>query len=100
MPGIAAPYLANDPRGFARFDSDIQFFSSFAFGYDTVVSWFAAEEISRGFFFLATTAARGRALANLGQPSRGNLIGAFLVDGVTAYDDGPDGPEERRQQCN
>jgi hypothetical protein len=65
MPGIAAPYLANDPQGFARFDSDIQFFSSFAFGYDTVVNWFAAEEISRGFFFLTTTAARGRALANL-----------------------------------
>ena len=45
MPGILAPYSANDPQGFARFDSDIQFFSNFAFGYDAVVNWFAAEGI-------------------------------------------------------
>jgi hypothetical protein len=33
MPGTAAPYLANTPRKFMRFDENLQFFVNFPFGY-------------------------------------------------------------------
>jgi hypothetical protein len=50
MPGIRVPYLNNDPQAFAHFDSDIQFFSSFAFGYTAAVNWFAAEGVPLSAF--------------------------------------------------
>jgi hypothetical protein len=50
MPGIQVPYLNNDPQAFARFDSDIQFFSNFAFGYTAAVDWFAAEGLPLSAF--------------------------------------------------
>jgi hypothetical protein len=50
MPGIQMPYLNNDPQAFVRFDSDIQFFSSFAFGYTAAVNWFAAEGLPLSVF--------------------------------------------------
>jgi hypothetical protein len=46
MPGIAGPYVRNDPQGFARFDTDLQFFSHFPFGYEVVgLNWFSADGI-------------------------------------------------------
>jgi hypothetical protein len=46
MPGITAPYTANAPQSFARFDTDFPFFTSFPFGYRlTNMNWFAADGI-------------------------------------------------------
>ena len=46
MPGISAPYSANDWQQVARFYSDMPFFTSFPFGYQlTAMNWFAAEGI-------------------------------------------------------
>jgi len=45
MPGVDGAYTNNDPQGFTRFDSDIQFFTSFPFGYTAAVDWFAADGI-------------------------------------------------------
>ncbi len=50
MPGIQGPYTSNDPQAFARFDSDIQFFPNFSFGYTATVNWFAAEGIPLSTF--------------------------------------------------
>ena len=48
MPGISAPYTANVPQPFDRFDTDFPFFVSFtSFGYRlTAVNWFSADGIS------------------------------------------------------
>jgi hypothetical protein len=46
MPGLSAPYTANAPQSFTRFDTDLPFFSSFPFGYRlTNMNWFAADGI-------------------------------------------------------
>jgi hypothetical protein len=47
MPGIKNPYVKNDAQKFARFDSDLPFFRSFAaFGYEqTNLNWFSADGI-------------------------------------------------------
>lgn len=46
MPGISAPYTANVPQSFNRFDTDFPFFVNFPFGYrQTAVNWFAADGI-------------------------------------------------------
>ncbi|MDA8402700.1 MAG: PKD domain-containing protein [Desulfobacteraceae bacterium] len=46
MPGISAPYTANVPQSFNRFDKDFPFFINFPFGYrQTEVNWFAADGI-------------------------------------------------------
>jgi len=46
MPGITAPYTANVPQPFARFDTDLPFFASFGFGYRlTNMKWFAGDGI-------------------------------------------------------
>ena len=45
MPGVDGAYTFNDPQGFTRFDSDIQFFASFPFGYTATPNWFAADGI-------------------------------------------------------
>ena len=42
MPGIAAPYSANDPQGFALFVRTQPFFTTFPFGYSANVDWFEA----------------------------------------------------------
>jgi len=46
MPGITAPYSANTPQRFNRFNSNYPLFKNFSFGYtQTGVNWFAAEGI-------------------------------------------------------
>jgi len=46
MPGVSAPYTANVPQTFKRFDTDLPFFASFPFGYRlTNMNWFAADGI-------------------------------------------------------
>ena len=46
MPGITAPYTANVPQSFKRFDTDFPFFAAFPFGYRlTNMNWFAADGI-------------------------------------------------------
>jgi hypothetical protein len=46
MPGVLAPYAANTPQPFARFDTDFPFFVSFPFGYRLAsMNWFAADGI-------------------------------------------------------
>jgi hypothetical protein len=46
MPGITAPYAANIPQLFTRFDTDFPFFVNFSFGYRlTSMKWFAADGI-------------------------------------------------------
>jgi hypothetical protein len=46
MPGITAPYNANVPQAFKRFDTDFPFFAAFPFGYRlTDMKWFAADGI-------------------------------------------------------
>lgn len=46
MPGVSAPYTANVPQSFTRFDTEFPFFVNFSFGYrQTGVNWFAAEGI-------------------------------------------------------
>lgn len=46
MPGNAAPYSANAPQVFKRFDSRLPFFINFPFGYTlSNVNWFAADGI-------------------------------------------------------
>jgi hypothetical protein len=46
MPGIADPYLANDPQHFDRFDTTVPFFIDFPFGYTlTDMSWFAVDGV-------------------------------------------------------
>ncbi|MFP5213219.1 MAG: cytochrome C, partial [Acidobacteriota bacterium] len=46
MPGTSAPYSANVPQAFKRFDTDLPFFTSFPFGYRlTNMNWFAADGI-------------------------------------------------------
>jgi hypothetical protein len=42
MPGIAAPYSANNPQGFALFVGKQPFFTTFPFGYSANVDWFEA----------------------------------------------------------
>jgi hypothetical protein len=42
MPGIAAPYSANDPQGFALLVGTQPFFTTFAFGYTASVGWYEA----------------------------------------------------------
>ncbi len=46
MPGITAPYTANKPQKFDRYDSTLPFFADFPFG-STIqgVNWFAADGI-------------------------------------------------------
>jgi hypothetical protein len=46
MPGSSAPYTANTPQPFKRFDTDFPFFVNFPFGYRlTNMNWFAADGI-------------------------------------------------------
>ena len=46
MPGISAPYTANAPQAFKRFDRRLPFFINFPFGYTlSNVNWFAADGI-------------------------------------------------------
>jgi hypothetical protein len=46
MPGISAPYTANTPQSFKRFDTDLPFFVNFPFGYRlTNMNWFAGDGI-------------------------------------------------------
>ncbi len=45
MPGIAAPYSANNPQGFALFVGTQPFFTTFPFGYSANVDWFEAAGI-------------------------------------------------------
>lgn len=46
MPGINGPYLQNAPQGFGRFDTDLQFFVDFPFGYQLAnMNWFSADGI-------------------------------------------------------
>jgi hypothetical protein len=46
MPGISAPYIANTPQSFKRFDTDLPFFVNFPFGYRlTGMNWFAGDGI-------------------------------------------------------
>ena len=46
MPGINGPYSQNTPQPFARFDTYLQFFVDFPFGYQLAnMNWFAAEGI-------------------------------------------------------
>lgn len=46
MPGIKNPYLKNDPQNFARFDTGLQFFVNFPFGYAlSDLNWFSADGI-------------------------------------------------------
>lgn len=46
MPGVSAPFLANVPQPFKRFDTDLPFFVNFPFGYRlTAMNWFAADGI-------------------------------------------------------
>ena len=46
MPGAAAPYTANTPQAFSRFDTDFPFFVNFPFGYrQSNMNWFAADGI-------------------------------------------------------
>ncbi|HAA04438.1 MAG TPA: hypothetical protein DCE18_13925, partial [Syntrophobacteraceae bacterium] len=46
MPGVGAPYTANNPQSFKRFDTDFPFFTSFPFGYRLAnMNWFAADGI-------------------------------------------------------
>ncbi|RMD71051.1 MAG: hypothetical protein D6819_02705, partial [Gammaproteobacteria bacterium] len=46
MPGKGAPYAANDPQTFKRFDTVLPFFATFPFGYtQTGLNWFAADGI-------------------------------------------------------
>jgi hypothetical protein len=46
MPGITAPYSANLPQLFSRFDTDFPFFFGFSFGYRLAnMKWFAADGI-------------------------------------------------------
>lgn len=46
MPGISAPYSANLPQLFSRFDTDFPFFVGFPFGYRLAnMKWFAADGI-------------------------------------------------------
>jgi hypothetical protein len=46
MPGVGAPYTANTPQSFKRFDTDLPFFTSFSFGYRLAnMNWFAADGI-------------------------------------------------------
>ena len=48
MPGITAPYTANVPQLFSRFDTDFPFFVGFPFGYRLAnMNWFAADGIRR-----------------------------------------------------
>jgi hypothetical protein len=47
MPGISAPYSANVPQPFGRFDTDFPFFVNFSFGYRlTAMNWFSADGIA------------------------------------------------------
>lgn len=47
MPGISAPYTANVPQLFDRFDTDFPFFVNFSFGYRlTTMNWFSADGIA------------------------------------------------------
>jgi hypothetical protein len=47
MPGISAPYSANVPQPFDRFDTDFPFFVTFSFGYRlTTMNWFSADGIA------------------------------------------------------
>jgi hypothetical protein len=46
MPGISAPFTANTPQSFKRFDTDFPFFVKFPFGYRLAeMNWFAADGI-------------------------------------------------------
>ncbi len=46
MPGISNPHVANAPQGFARFDTYLQFFVDFPFGYQLAnMNWFSADGI-------------------------------------------------------
>ena len=46
MPGISAPYTANVPQLFSRFDTDFPFFVTFPFGYRlSNMNWFSADGI-------------------------------------------------------
>ncbi|MHC1742942.1 MAG: hypothetical protein AB9873_07915 [Syntrophobacteraceae bacterium] len=46
MPGVSAPFSANAPQLFKRFDTDLPFFVNFPFGYRlTAMNWFAADGI-------------------------------------------------------
>ena len=46
MPGISAPYTANVPQSFDRFDTDFPFFVTFPFGYRLTMNWFSADGIA------------------------------------------------------
>ena len=47
MPGISAPYTANVPQSFDRFDTDFPFFVNFSFGYRlTAMNWFSADGLA------------------------------------------------------
>ena len=46
MPGIKNPYQKNDPQWIVRFDTDLQFFVGFPFGYEqTRLDWFSGDGI-------------------------------------------------------
>lgn len=46
MPGASAPFSANLPQSFGRFDTDFPFFVNFSFGYRlSGMNWFAADGI-------------------------------------------------------
>jgi hypothetical protein len=89
MPGITAPYSANVPQSFKRFDTDFPFFATFPFGYRLAnMKWFSADGIPIApfdDFGRANSYPLMRVQAKSKTATLGGSVGATLasVDAVT-----------------